>query len=177
MLRELKNGCMIELKQPQEADCEAIIEMMKRTYEESEFLTRYPDEFNITVEDEIRWISRFDHQKTTMMIAKDGDVVVGNASINAGLNADKTRHRCTFGIAIIDAYQGKGLGRLLIKEMIAFAKNAGYEQIELEVVARNNRAIHLYMSEGFVVYGKRPNAFKLRDGRYDDEYLMVLNLK
>jgi len=177
MWKKLKNGQNIEFKRPEVEDCASLVEMMKTTYKESNFLTRYEDEFNITVEDEIRWINRFDHQTTTMMIVKDGDKVIGNASINLPLNAEKTKHRCGFGIAIIEAYHGMGVGRLLTREMIQFAKNAGYEQIELEVACRNYRAIQLYMSEGFVVYGKRPNAFKCRDGHYEDEYLMVLDLR
>lgn len=176
MYMTLKNGRTIEMKRPEDKDCEGLIAMMKQTYADTEFLTRYPDEFNLTVEDEIRWIHRFDHQTETMVIVKDGDLVVGNASIKGVMNADKTKHRCIFGIAIIEPYTGMGIGRILTKEMIAFAKKAGYQQIELEVVARNHRAIHLYMSEGFEVYGKRPQAFKLRDGRYDDEYLMVYHI-
>lgn len=172
MFKELKNGLTVEIKRPEVEDCESLVEMMKKTYEQTPFLTRYPDEFNITVEDEIRWISRFDHQRNTMVIVKDGDVVIANTSIKEVMNADKTRHRCIFGIAILKEYHRLGLGRILIKEMIQFAKDAGYEQIELEVVASNYGAIQLYMSEGFKVYGIRSSAFKMRDGSYQDEYLM-----
>lgn len=173
MLKQAKNDKYYEFKTPEVDDCVSLVQMMKQSYSETDFLTCYSDEFNISVEDEIKWISRFDHQKSTMMIVKDGNRVIGNAAINAGGSREKLKHRCTFGISILKDYHGLGIGRLLIQEMIAFAKKAGYEQIELEVVSNNYRAIQLYMSEGFRVYGTRPRAFKLRDGRYLDEYLMV----
>lgn len=176
MLKQVKNGKILEFKIPEVEDCESLVEMMKLSYLQTDFLTCYVDEFNISVEDEIKWISRFDHKKSTMMIVKDGNKVIGNAAINAGGSRDKLKHRCTFGISILKDYHGLGIGRLLIQEMISFAKKANYEQIELEVVSENYRAIQLYMSEGFKVYGTRPHAFKLRDGRYLDEYLMVKEL-
>ena len=176
MLNEFKNGKFLDIKIPENVDCASLVEMMKTTYAESEFLTRYEDEFHISVEDEVKWISKFDQKTSYMLIVKDGDKVVGNAAINPVGDVDKLKHRCTFGIALINAYQGMGVGRFLTKQMIAFASKAGYKQIELEVVSKNHKAIHLYLSEGFKVYGTRPNAFRYRDGRHVDEYLMVKEL-
>ena len=96
MFKEFKNNFVLEIKIPEDNDCESLVEMMKKTYEESEFLTQYPDEFNISVEDEIKWISKFDQKKSSMLIVKDEDKVVGNAAINPVGKADKLKHRCTF---------------------------------------------------------------------------------
>ena len=52
----------------------------------------------------------------------------------------------------------------------------GYEQLELEVVSSNERGIALYKKLGFEAYGLRKKSFKYRDGHYEDEYLMSLNL-
>ena len=60
--------------------------------------------------------------------------------------------------------------------LIAFAKQAGYELLELEVASSNTSAIRLYDKLGFVVYGQRPCSLKLKDGTYYDELLMVLEL-
>ena len=61
--------------------------------------------------------------------------------------------------------------------LTAFSREAGYEQIELEVVSSNTPAINLYKKLGFSVYGERPRSFRLKDGNYSDELLMVLALK
>lgn len=176
MLKEFKNGKLLDIKIPEDKDCASLVDMMKKTYEESEFLTQYPDEFKISVEDEIKWISKFDQKTSCMLIVKDGDLVVGNAAINPAGKADKLKHRCTFGIAILNDYQGMGVGRFLTQQMMEFAAKANYKQIELEVVVRNEKAVNLYTSEGFKVYGTRPNHYGYRDGHYEDVYLMVKEL-
>ena len=58
-------------------------------------------------------------------------------------------------------------------EALKQAKSNGFEQAELEVVADNTRAYHLYESLGFVPYGRRPHGMKYKDGTYADEIAMV----
>ena len=53
------------------------------------------------------------------------------------------------------------------------AKENGLEQMELGVYADNERAIHLYQKYGFEQCGIWKNAFKLKDGTYRDEILIV----
>jgi len=72
---------------------------------------------------------------------------------------------------------GTGSGQKILTELIAFAKQAGYELLELEVAADNTTAVDLYKKLGFVVYGTRSLSLKLKSGAYYDELLMVLNLK
>ena len=51
-----------------------------------------------------------------------------------------------------------------------------YEQLELEVVAENERAIALYNKFGFELYGTRENTFKYRDGLSRACHLMLKKL-
>ena len=107
----------------------------------------------------------------------DGDRLVGNASLSCVMERKKTLHRATFGMAILKSEWGQGLGKKILSELITFAKQAGYEVLELEVAADNTSAVNLYKKMGFVVYGERPLSLKLKNGNYYDELLMVLNLK
>jgi mycothiol synthase len=52
-------------------------------------------------------------------------------------------------LAIIPEYQGKGLGRQLLRQAIKFAKENGYGRTVLCVNAENERAKALYLQEGF----------------------------
>ena len=63
-----------------------------------------------------------------------------------------------------------------IEKLFAVARERGFEQIELEVVADNENAIHLYKSMGFENYGTFPNNMKYKDGTYADAYWMMKNL-
>ena len=52
-------------------------------------------------------------------------------------------------LAIIPEYQGKGLGRMLLRTSLKFAKDNGYNRTILSVNAENERAKSLYIQEGF----------------------------
>lgn len=52
-------------------------------------------------------------------------------------------------LAIIPEYQGKGLGRILLRASIRFAKENNYDRTILCVNAENDRAKALYLQEGF----------------------------
>ena len=61
----------------------------------------------------------------------------------------------------------------MVQYAIEQAKLNGFELLELGVFEDNEPAIHLYEKLGFVKYGIQPRAFKLKDGTYRDEIIMV----
>lgn len=52
-------------------------------------------------------------------------------------------------ISVIPEYQGKGLGRILLRAGMNFAKNNSYDRTILCVNADNQKAKSLYIQEGF----------------------------
>ena len=64
-----------------------------------------------------------------------------------------------FGIDVVEEYWGLGIGKAMMKACVQCAQNAGYQQLELEVVAENQRAENMYKSIGFVEYGRNPLGF------------------
>ena len=173
-----KNGISYTLRSPELADAEQMIAYLKTTAEETEFGLSYPEELNFTIKDEEDFISNYAADQGSIMIsAFDGERLVGNASLSCVMDRKKTLHRATFGIAMLKSEWGQGLGKKILTELIAFAKQAGYELLELEVASANTSAINLYKKLGFVVYGERSQSLKLKSGNYYGELLMVLNLK
>ena len=163
-----KNGTLYTLRSPQAQDASKLLSYLKQSAHETEYGISYPEDF----------IRKFVQDKTCIMISVfEGDTLVGNASLFAVLDKKKTRHRATFGIAILKTAWGQGLGYQILSALIEFAANAGYEQIELEVASDNLPAISLYRKLGFTVYGERPRSFKLNSGKYSDELLMILKLR
>lgn len=55
------------------------------------------------------------------------------------------------GLGIAREYRGKGLGRLLLRHAISFARQSGLQSIVLCVNAENDSALRLYLSEGFTL--------------------------
>ena len=86
------------------------------------------------------------------------------------------KHRAEFGIALSKEYWGLGLGRALTEACIACAKEAGYTQLELDVVAENESALALYRKVGFVEYGRNPRGFLSRISGYQELVYMRLEL-
>lgn len=52
-------------------------------------------------------------------------------------------------LAILPEYQGKGLGRILLRASMKYAKEKGYDRTVLCVNGENDRAKALYIQEGF----------------------------
>lgn len=64
----------------------------------------------------------------------------------------------------------------MIEVALERAKEAGYEQAELEVIAGNERAISLYKQLGFEEFGVFPDNIKYKDGSYADAVWMMKKL-
>ena len=59
---------------------------------------------------------------------------------------------------------------------ISIAGEAGYAQLELQVVADNAAAVALYKSMGFTEYGRNPLGFRSRTTGWQSLLLMRLEL-
>lgn len=82
-------------------------------------------------------------------------------------------HVATFGMAVHDAWHGKGIGSALMDAMIDLCDNwLNVKRIEMEVFADNEAAIGLYHKFGFVAEG-RAVAFAFRNGHYADVLRMA----
>jgi GNAT superfamily N-acetyltransferase len=80
------------------------------------------------------------------------------------------------GMMVATASQGHGVGRALLVECIAQARQIqGLKMLTLTVTAGNASAIHLYEHAGFVHHGTMPNAIFV-DGRFYAKEHMALML-
>lgn len=107
-----------------------------------------------------------------MLLAFLNGKYIGNCSL-MGNAPSRYRHRASVGIALFQAYTGMGIGRKMLELLCEIAKEKGIEQLELEVVAYNDRAIALYKKIGFEKMGTFPHNMKYKDGTYADAYWMV----
>lgn len=88
--------------------------------------------------------------------------IVGNASLE--MYRPGRSHAAHFGVAVHDAYHGRGVGSALLHALTDYADNAvGLRRIELSVFADNLPAISLYLKAGFVEEG-RSRGYAMRDG-------------
>jgi len=169
----LKNGQSAILRNPRVEDAKALIDFIKTTSGETEFLLRYPEEWSLTVEQEENWVKRSVESQHNLVITCfiDGEVA-GNCEIGF-YNGIKNRHRSVIAISVLKKYWSLGIGSAMMNELINAARNhEGTEIIELEVIEGNERGIRLYEKMGFRIMAEKPNAFKLKDGTLVKDFYM-----
>ncbi|MGH6958031.1 MAG: GNAT family N-acetyltransferase [Caulobacteraceae bacterium] len=97
--------------------------------------------------------------------------VIGVSSITRLEN--RRAHAGQIGMAVHDAYAGRGAGSALMAALLGYADNwLGLTRVELTVFADNARAIALYERFGFEREGLH-RSFALRDGVLVDALAMA----
>lgn len=173
----MKNGEEAHLRNAVESDGAAVVENFNLTHEETDFLLTYPEENSMDAKQEGEFLQKkADSANEIEIIALVDGKVAGTAGINAIGTKYKVKHRAEFGISIAREYWGLGLGTALTNACIKCAKEAGYEQLELDAVADNKKAISLYEKAGFVEFGRNPKGFKSKFSGYQELVYMRLEL-
>ena len=173
----LKDGTVIRLRSLEKTDAGAAIFCLRKVSAETDFLMREVSECGMTIAQEEDVIARkAENPRELLLGAFIGDELLGMAGLNACGPYARVRHRASIGLSLLRTYWGKGIGTAMMNALISAAKDAGYEQLELDAVDNNARAISLYQRMGFVRVGQMPKAMKYRDGRYADLMYMVLEL-
>lgn len=168
----LKDGRTAILKSPCVEDAEKMLNFIKKSCGETDFLARYPEEWSIDVEQEEAWVKRMlDSPDILTMTCYVDNEVAGNCELRfkSGI---KTSHRAEVAIAILREYWNLGRGSSMFSELISEARKRGAEIMELEFMEGNERAKRLYEKFGFRVVSEKPNAYKLKDGTMRKEYYM-----
>lgn len=173
----LPNSKELLLRNATEDDAQIMLEVFNQAHEETDFLLTYSDESTHNLEDEAKFLKeKAESDNEIEIFAIVDGKIVGSAGISAYGSKYKVKHRADFGISIIKDYWGMGVGTRLTEACIECAKQAGFEQLELQVVADNERAIKTYSKLGFVEYGRNPKGFKSRFTGYQELIHMRLEL-
>ena len=171
----LKNGSVIIARSLCAADAEQALAHRVRVCGESDNLSRYPDEIRITPEEERTILQKQEENPKGILLGAfvENQLVAMASVLPVSDSHERYRHRGGFGISVLQGYWNQGIASLLIPRVLECAHQAGYEQVELEVLTDNEKAISLYQRHGFREYGCRPHDVKMRDGSYRDALLML----
>ena len=169
----LKDGRSCVIRNGTEADGLAVFECFNKTHGETDFLLSYPDENSMNAEEEGKFLKeKTESEDEIELVAEVDGKIIGSAGFEKVGPKYKTKHRAEFGISVEKDFWGLGIGRALINVCIELAQKAGYTQLELDVVAQNERAVSLYESVGFIEYGRNPRGFNSRSSGYQEVVLM-----
>lgn len=174
----LKNGKKCILRNGSEEDAKGLLENMILTHNETDFLLSYPDEIVFDEEKEKRFLKeKTESENEIEIVAIVDGAIVGSAGIDAIGSKYKIRHRAECGISVAKEFWRLGIGKDLMKACIECAKEAGLSQLELDVVADNEKAILLYEKLGFIEFGRNPKGFLSRENGYQEIINMRLELQ
>lgn len=174
----LKDGRTCILRNGTEQDGQALLTIFNLTHAQTDYLLSYPDESSMTAEQEAQYLKKKTESENEIeILAILGGSIVGSAGLGCVGKREKVKHRAEFGISVNKAYWGLGIGRALMEACIECARDAGFAQMELEVVAENEKALALYESVGFEEYGRNPKGFNSRLSGWQELVLMRLDLE
>ncbi len=163
----------IERAQPE--DAAALLDYLKIIGGETDNLSFGPEGVPLSVESEQDYLrAQCGSADNAQYLAKVDGEIIGTASLNR--KPGRMRHRGEFGISLKKAWWGCGAASALMEAILAFTKENGFEQVNLEVRSDNARAIHLYEKYGFRKLCTFPAFFKIR-GEAVDYDLMNLTLE
>ncbi len=173
----LKNGMECRLRNGMECDGQAVLDNFNLTHGETDYLLTYPDENSFNVTQESQFLKeKSESENEIELVAVVDHTIVGTAGIEAVGSKYKVRHRAEFGISVAREFWGLGIGQALTAACMECAKAAGYIQLELTVVAGNERAVSMYKRAGFVEYGRNPKGFNSRTAGFQEMIHMRLEL-
>ncbi len=173
----LKNGTKACLRNGDASDGLAVYENFNLTHAETDFLLSYPDENSFDPEQEARFL-----KEKTRESKRDRNhcPCQWKGCGNGGHRGRRAEAQSETSRCILDqrpgAYWGLGLGKALTQACIQCARDAGYEQLELNVVAGNERALSMYQAMGFVEFGRNPRGFNSRESGFQELVYMLLKL-
>ncbi|HEX6390549.1 MAG TPA: GNAT family N-acetyltransferase [Solirubrobacteraceae bacterium] len=110
-------------------------------------------------EDEARALWMVPPPARVVVAVADAGAIVGTANMYAN-RPGPGAHVASASFMVDPAHHGRGIGRALGEDMIAWARGAGFRAIQFNaVVETNERAVRLWRSLGFATIGTVPEAF------------------
>ena len=138
-------------------------------------LKEYPDAFGLSLETVAGRLRRAAESQDdfTLGAYRDGELV-GMVGFYRDSGGEKMRHKGhVWGMYVTSKTQGQGVGRTLMRELLArAARLPALEQVHLAVVTRSEPARGLYASLGFETYGVEPNSLIIDGERLDEAHMV-----
>lgn len=154
-------------------DAERLLELIPMLDSETEFMLRSPDEFQMSLDEEIQYITeKLLGEKELFLAAELDGTIVGIINFT-GNNLKHYKHQGKFAMGVIKEFWNNGIGSSLIKEMINWCDNNEIIRISLEVLETNTKAIQLYNKFGFIEEGRLKKDSYHGNGKYLDSLVMA----
>ncbi|HSB82719.1 MAG TPA: GNAT family N-acetyltransferase [Candidatus Methylomirabilis sp.] len=121
------------------------------------------------------WCRNLNYDRILPLVAEARGELVGDATLHQR-RSGWMRHAGRVRVVIAPAYRGKGLGTLLVNELITVAERTDLEKMDIGLMADQRPAIAAFLKLGFVQIGVFPDHVKDLDGKSHDFVVLVRDL-
>ncbi|MEI3058448.1 MAG: GNAT family N-acetyltransferase [Eubacteriales bacterium] len=161
-----------EIVRAQAEDAAALLEYLKIIGGETDNLSFGPEGVPLDEKTERAYLAmQAESHDNIQLLAKVNGEIIGTASLNRKPN--RMHHRAEFGISLKKAWWGCGAATVLAHGVLDFAREAGIEQVNLEVRSDNKRAIALYKKLGFCKLCTFPDFFRIKGEPVDFDFMYL----
>jgi GNAT superfamily N-acetyltransferase len=122
------------------------------------------------------WIYELDYDTVLPLIALHSSNVVGDATLHFN-PIGWTRHQAGVRLTTSPLYRVRGLGTILVQNLIDIATRLGLEQISIEVPPVLDKAFYLFEKMGFKEVANLQGFVKDLEGKESDLVVMIKYLQ
>jgi acyl-CoA hydrolase/RimJ/RimL family protein N-acetyltransferase len=145
-LLALTTGEALSIRAVRVSDEDALQDLLYRLSDESTFF-RFFGQRRIHPHREVLRLVELDDTASLAFVARlvDSDELVGIARVDR----DQRTGVAELGMTVADAWQGRGVGSALLRELIAASRQRGFERLTAQVLPANRRMQRLLRHQGF----------------------------
>ena len=136
----LADGTAVTLRLIEPADAERLRRLFYRLSPETVYW-RFFTPIRVPREEVLEHFARVDHRTRDAVVAVSDDEVVGVARYD---QVEETTEEADTAILVEDAWQGRGLAKVLLRRLAEVACGRGFRTFTALILGENVRARHLY---------------------------------
>ena len=134
----------------------------------------FPQEIPFTYDEGVAF---FEGQTFTGVAYDDETLEVVGVYILHPNFVGRCSHICNTSYAVKKGKRGLGIGKLIVTHSMEKARECGFKILQLNaVIASNTPALNLYKKLGLIPLGPIKDAFRNKDGEYEDIIPHYINL-
>jgi GNAT superfamily N-acetyltransferase len=122
-----------------------------------------------------KWFAQLDYNKVFPLLALFDNKVVANASLHR-VSYGWRQHLATVRIVVDPEFHQKGLGTLMINELVDLAHEFGVEKLMVEFPLKAQSALAMFKKAGFSPRAVIEGLMKNRHGEDMDVVIMVMDV-
>jgi acyl-CoA synthetase (NDP forming)/RimJ/RimL family protein N-acetyltransferase len=143
----LSDGSTVHMRQIEPSDADAIVALHSRFSERTRYLRYFSPYPRIPERDLYRFVNVNHHDREAFVVSSGGQLIAVGRYERLGPAADDAE----VAFVVEDAYQGRGVGSVLLEHLAAAARDAGIRRFVAEVLPENGGMLRVFNDAGYTI--------------------------